>query len=39
MPKDHADTGWEQPMTTTENGAKAKDRWDPGVHSYASMGY
>ena len=26
-------------MTIIENGAKPKERWDPGVQSYAGMGY
>ena len=26
-------------MTITEDGAKTKERWDPGVQSYAGMGY
>ena len=26
-------------MTITENGAETKERWDPGVQSYAGMGY
>ncbi|MEU4290645.1 form I ribulose bisphosphate carboxylase large subunit [Kribbella sp. NPDC026596] len=26
-------------MTTSENGHKPKERWDPGVQSYAGMGY
>src|SRR5215203_4080377 len=29
----------ERPMTIIEDGAKAKERWDPGVQSYAGMGY
>jgi hypothetical protein len=26
-------------MTITENGVETKERWDPGVQSYAGMGY
>jgi ribulose-bisphosphate carboxylase large chain len=26
-------------MTVTENGEQTKERWDPGVQSYAGMGY
>src|SRR6266536_3422287 len=38
-PRQADETGEEEPMTIIEDGAQAKERWDPGVQSYAGMGY